>query len=70
MPASVNQNRKYTPKKDESKIINGFRFVLHHDNFNQEKRKRNSGFKLYAFWGHPHGVTEDIIYWATRHLVR
>ena len=61
---------KYLAKKDNTKVINGYTFVLHHDNNSREKRNRNAGCELYAFWGHPHGVDEATIYWATKHIAR
>ena len=54
--------------REKTKVINGYTFTLHLDNLDPRKRKANCNFDLYAFWGYPHGVTEDVIYWATKHI--
>jgi len=61
---------KYVPKADNSKIINGYKFIMHHDNFDREKRARNGNSDLYAFWGCNRGLPEDAIYWATKKIAR
>ena len=60
---------RYVSPKPKEKVINGYRFVLHHDNHSREKRALVNNFEIYAFWG---GIpaTEDIIYWATKKIAR
>ena len=59
------RNIKYLPKKDKGAVINGFRFIRHADNNNDDKRKAVDGLEIFAFWGGG-AYTEGEIYFATK----